>query len=135
MTKIFNVNGACKPSLHYMVDLESRLRQIKRMVDAGEYFCINRARQYGKTTTLRALADYLSDSYIVVSLDFQRISHLDFENEVSFVHSFSQEIVKRMRHMERVPTEIRSVLMQLAEKEDRNVRLGEVFDCFNDWYE
>lgn len=135
MTKVFNVNGACKPDLHYMVDIESRLKQIKKMVDTGEYFCINRARQYGKTTTLQALVDYLSDSYIVISLDFQRISHLDFENEVTFVHSFSREIVKRMRYIEGVPTEVRSALMKLADKEDRNVRLGEVFDCFNDWCE
>lgn len=27
---------------------------MKRMVDEGEYFTINRARQYGKTTTIDA---------------------------------------------------------------------------------
>ncbi|MBR3317046.1 MAG: hypothetical protein IKG21_04415 [Atopobiaceae bacterium] len=43
------------PSKHYMVDLSERVAQIKEMVDAGEYFAINRARQYGKTTTLYAL--------------------------------------------------------------------------------
>ena len=52
MAKIFNVNGACRPGQHYMVNLEPKLREIKAMVDAGEYFVINRARQYGKTTTL-----------------------------------------------------------------------------------
>lgn len=52
MHKFFNVSGDCKPGLHYMVDLSSRLQKIKSMVDSGQYFTINRARQYGKTTTL-----------------------------------------------------------------------------------
>lgn len=59
MAKIFNVNGDCKPNLHYMVNISERLRQIKNMVDEGQYFTINRARQYGKTTTLRALEEFL----------------------------------------------------------------------------
>ena len=67
MAKIFNVNGACRPGQHYMVNLEPKLREIKAMVDAGEYFVINRARQYGKTTTLYALADYLKKDYDVVN--------------------------------------------------------------------
>ena len=60
MGKIFNVSADCKPSLHYMVDITERLQKIKEFVDRGEYFTINRARQYGKTTTLRALKKYLS---------------------------------------------------------------------------
>ena len=54
-----------------MVDLEQRLAQVKELVDAGKYFTINRARQFGKTTTLQALYDYLNDDYFVVSMDFQ----------------------------------------------------------------
>lgn len=38
-----------------MVDIRGRLEEIAGFVDRGEYFTINRARQYGKTTTLRAL--------------------------------------------------------------------------------
>lgn len=56
MPKIFNTNGYCDPQLHYMVDLTERLEQIKAMVDAEMYFAINRARQYGKTKVLTALA-------------------------------------------------------------------------------
>ena len=37
MAKIFNVNGDCKPNLHYMVNISERLRQIKNMVDEGQY--------------------------------------------------------------------------------------------------
>ena len=53
--KIFNTNAICMPEIHYMVNISDKLAQIKSMVDAGQYFTINRARQYGKTTTLRQL--------------------------------------------------------------------------------
>ena len=88
MKKFFNVNGSCNPQIHYMIDLSERLSEIKKMVDAGEYFTINRARQYGKTTLLAALADYLKSDYKVISLDFQTISYGDFESEEKFVAAF-----------------------------------------------
>ena len=50
MSKTFNTDGYCDPELHYMVDLSGRLAEIKSMIDAGKYFTITRARQYGKTT-------------------------------------------------------------------------------------
>ena len=54
--KQFNTTALCIPSKHYMVDLSDRIAEIKKLVDKGKYFTINRARQYGKTTTLAALA-------------------------------------------------------------------------------
>ena len=51
----FNSTGLCVPERHYMVDISGRVAQIRAMVERGDYFCINRARQYGKTTTLVAL--------------------------------------------------------------------------------
>ena len=94
MEKHFNVSGDCQPDLHYMVDLSERLRQIKAMVDAGQYFTINRARQYGKTTTLQALARYLKEDYMVVSLDFQMISASKFKDEHTFSIAFSRLFIK-----------------------------------------
>jgi len=47
----FNVTGLCIASKHYMVDISGKLEQIGEMIDNGDYFTINRARQYGKTTT------------------------------------------------------------------------------------
>ncbi len=71
MERYFNITGSCNPQEHYMVNLDSRLAEIKKMVDAGKYFVINRGRQYGKTTTLKALKKYLSEDHIVISLDFR----------------------------------------------------------------
>ena len=71
--KEFNTTAVCIPSKHYMVDLTDRVREIRKLVDAGKYFTINRARQYGKTTTLYALRKTLADDYTVISLDFQGV--------------------------------------------------------------
>ena len=71
IARSFNVTGSCNPVRHYMVDIQDKLQQIKTLVDDGAYFTINRARQFGKTTTLMALAEYLKDEYTVISLDFQ----------------------------------------------------------------
>ena len=65
MERYFNITGCCNPQEHYMVNLDSRLAQIKKMVDRGQYFCINRGRQYGKTTLIMALESYLEKEYIV----------------------------------------------------------------------
>ena len=60
MERYFNTEGVCDPQLHYMVRLDDRAEEIKRLfVDRGKYFVISRGRQYGKTTTLRALVKYL----------------------------------------------------------------------------
>ena len=69
--KKFNTTAVCVPSKHYMVDLSERVEEIKKLVDDGKYFTINRARQYGKTTTIASLANYLRAEYEVLSLDFQ----------------------------------------------------------------
>ena len=87
MAKSFNVTGACNPELHYMVNIDDRLQIIKRMIDRGNYFTINRARQYGKTTTLGALGKFLQDEYVVIHLDFQMLSYEDFSSEASMESS------------------------------------------------
>ena len=56
----------------YMVDITERLEIIRGMVAKGNYFCINRGRQYGKTTTLTALQNTLEKlGYTVFSLSFE----------------------------------------------------------------
>lgn len=104
MGKIFNVTADCKPHLHYMVDISSRLEQIKGYIDRGEYFTINRARQYGKTTTLRALKEYLKKEYYVIGMDFQtQMSYAKFRNENTFSVAFAKAFV---RAAENIDTEI-----------------------------
>jgi hypothetical protein len=118
-----------------MVNISERLRQIKNMVDEGQYFTINRARQYGKTTTLRALEEFLQKEYTVVSLDFQRMSYADFENENSFVMAFSGEILDCMRFPEEIPDTIKTTLQGFADGDERQVTLSRLFRCLSQWCE
>ena len=78
--KSFNTTAVCIPSKHYMVDLSGRVEEIKKLVEAGKYFTINRARQYGKTTTLTALTGVLVDSYVVISTSIEGSGDAGFEN-------------------------------------------------------
>ena len=61
----FNTTGLCVPRKHYMVDVSSRVEQMCAMVYAGKYFCVNRPRQYGKTTLLAALRNALAADFDV----------------------------------------------------------------------
>ncbi len=95
MGKVFNVTADCKPNLHYMVDIGSRLARIREYVDRGEYFTINRARQYGKTTVLRGLMTYLEDAYYVCGMDFQtQMSNVKFRDEHTFSVAFARAFVR-----------------------------------------
>ena len=124
MKRTFNSTGYCDPELHYMVDLSSRLEQITAMIDAGDYFTINRARQYGKTTILTALADFLKEKYNVISLDFQTISYADFASEQSFVSAFSRELLSCA---ESVPNNVKDKMESYAAETHREVTLSTLF--------
>ncbi len=133
MSKFFNVNGACRSDRHYMVNLTPKLEKIKEMIDGGQYFTINKARQFGKTTTLRALSHFLKNDYMVISLDFQKMSFMDFEKESAFVRGLAREINKRIRNIDDVPATAKDRLLRLEDESLAHVRMAEIFDCFSDW--
>ena len=131
--KIFNTTGVCIPSKHYMVDLSERVKEIKELVDAGKYFTINRARQYGKTTTITALKGYLSKEYIVVSLDFQGIGGSGFSTEEKFVQEFCRLLWNRRKIDPGMPDYLLDKLKDWKSGEDPKIRLGELFDVLSEW--
>lgn len=130
MGKTFNVSADCKPELHYMVDISGKLRQIKVMVDEGQYFTINRARQYGKTTTLNALEHTLANEYVVIHLDFQLLGNADFESEQAFVEAFSWELLGNTNH---IPHKIQTQLKALAQARPEQGKLRNLFKVLSDW--
>ena len=134
MKKRFNISGDCKPKLHYMVDIDKKLTEIKKMIDHGDYFTINRARQYGKTTILKGLCRFLQPEYLVISLDFQRLSHKDFEKEDIFVAAVCREILKKLRRVEEVD-DVLEKFQQLFGSDSQERSLSFLFDCFNFWCE
>ena len=112
MERYFNITGCCNPQEHYMVNLDSRLAQIKKMVDRGQYFCINRGRQYGKTTLLDALQSYLQNDYTVISMDFQaQMSAATFENERTFSKAFIDAFIETAMFSDE------TTLMEIAKNE------------------
>lgn len=133
MDKIFNISADCKPALHYMVNIEPKLDEIKKMIDRGDYFTINRARQYGKTTTLKALGRCLADDYIVLSLDFQKLSHQDFKTEKNFVKALAREILKKPVFREHASTEIENGLLEFTHSTGKPANLADLFDYFSKW--
>ena len=90
--KEFNTTGTCFPKKHYMVDIGERLEVIKSLIDDGKYFCINRGRQYGKTTTLDALADYLGNDYTVFSISFEGDGDSMFASPAAVFAGFFQKL-------------------------------------------
>ncbi len=99
------------------------------MVDSGQYFTINRARQYGKTTTLQALSEFLKTEYKVVSLDFQMISHAEFESEQSFMSAFSRELLETNVQ---IPKDIHEKLSEI-EYGEAGTSLSALFKCLTQW--
>lgn len=75
MKKKFNITGVCNPAFHYMVDNRAKLDKITLMVESGDYFTINRPRQYGKTTTLHFLQNHFENSkdYVCLKLSFEDV--------------------------------------------------------------
>ena len=93
----FNVTGNCVPSEDYMVDISDKINKIRKLIDNRDYFTINRARQYGKTTTLAALENAIADEYTVISTSFQGIGDSSFETEGAFCRTFLERTARIIR--------------------------------------
>lgn len=132
--KKFNTTAVCKPEKHYMVDISDRVKKIKELVDAGKYFTINRARQYGKTTTLTALSDLLSNSYNVISISFEGIDKDVFENGATFSQAVARLILD-LHEFNNVPVPEMTIaaLEKLNEAEIQKVKMDELIRVFKRW--
>ncbi|MEM7403575.1 MAG: ATP-binding protein, partial [Myxococcota bacterium] len=62
MQRFFNTAGPLNAANHYVLDPLSRwdLSEVLTLIDQEKYFVVHAPRQTGKTTCLRALADYLN---------------------------------------------------------------------------
>ncbi len=95
MAKRFNVTGLCFPQKHYMADVSEQLDATYKMIEEGEYFTINRPRQYGKTTTLHTLRKRLIESgYIIFHISFEGIGDDIFNDEAVFTRGFLKQLSK-----------------------------------------
>lgn len=58
--RYFNIAGTCNSLEHYMIDASLRLQGVEQLIDSKQYFVIHAARQSGKTTCLKDLANRLN---------------------------------------------------------------------------
>ncbi|MEN9612936.1 MAG: hypothetical protein RLZZ628_3750 [Bacteroidota bacterium] len=100
MEKKFNVTGNCFPDRHYMADVSQKMAATLKLVQEGEYFIINRPRQYGKTTTLYGLSHALRQTgeYLPFNVSFEGIGNNAFESEAGFVRKFTRLLARYARH-------------------------------------
>ena len=99
-----------------MADMSEQIAQIRKMVDEGTYFTINRARQYGKTTVLTALEKVLKTDYLVISLDFQDLGNASFQDETTFSLSFLELFLQEMERCHAGDMPGMGAIMEEAEK-------------------
>lgn len=59
--RFFNTAGPCNPAKHYMLPPERRLPGVRDLIDQEHYFVLHAPRQTGKTTSVRALAQALTE--------------------------------------------------------------------------
>jgi hypothetical protein len=100
MEKRFNITGTCRPAEHYMMDDSRRFAGIMEMVEYGDYFVINRPRQYGKTTMLFALHKLLSEreDYLPILMNFQGISSSAHSSDIAFGQFFYTQLLRSLSY-------------------------------------
>ncbi len=94
MRKEFNDTGLCVPNRHYMVDISPKLERIMELIEKGKYFTINRPRQFGKTTLMWRLADYLNrqEEYLALPCSFEGAGDAPFASEETFCPFFLKNL-------------------------------------------
>lgn len=94
MKKTFNITGTCYPEDHYLMDNTRQLQAVRALIEGGNYFTINRPRQYGKTTTFYFLLEELSqtEAYFPIALNFQGIDRRFHQSDTAFGQMFLEEL-------------------------------------------
>jgi hypothetical protein len=83
-----------------MADTSEKIAKIMQFVDYGEYFTINRGRQYGKTTTLFLLEQQLPKEYTVIKISFEGVSDDMFDTEAYFCQGLLEQCAKYFENKE-----------------------------------
>ncbi|GAB4397377.1 MAG: AAA family ATPase [Microscillaceae bacterium] len=99
MKKRFNITGSCNAHEHYMMDDRRRFAGILQMVEFGDYFVINRPRQYGKTTMLFALLATLREDerFLPVFMSFQGTGLAPHQSDTGMINLFLDLFIKGLR--------------------------------------
>jgi hypothetical protein len=101
MAKTFNITGTCIPERHYMADVSKKLDMILEIVSRGDYFTINRPRQYGKTTVIYLLKQRLMENkeYLALNISFEGIDTPTYEKHERFVRTILSILNRLLKFM------------------------------------
>jgi len=102
MAKKFNITGTCIPGRHYMGDRSGKLDKIMEIVSDGDYFTINRPRQYGKTTIIYLLEQRLKKDkdYLAIDISFEGIDTPTYEKHERFIATVLDILRQRLEFMQ-----------------------------------
>ena len=123
--KRFNYTGTCIPERHYMADTSKKIEKIIKMIDYGDYFTINRPRQYGKTTTIALLEKRLKEKYDLISISFEGNGNKIFEEEELFCESiisiFAEGTINKESQLKKI----------IIEEDKKYNNLKQVSECIS----
>ena len=107
MAKRFNTTGTCFPHLHYMADVSTKFKKAISLVESGDYFAINRPRQYGKTTMLETLNRELSksDEWLVFNISFESVDSKTASEMTPFCQAFVRLLSRSMLNINNLSLE------------------------------
>mgnify|MGYP002860706311 CR=1 FL=1 len=132
--KEFNTTAVCIPEKHYMVDISDKIDIIRNMIRKGKYFTINRARQYGKTTTLNALALVLQNEYLVLNISFEGLTEGGAQTEGEFTQTLSRLVMDQHEfYGVKIPDKIVDTLEEYDKREPDKLKLDELYRTFRRW--
>ncbi|MGD2085823.1 MAG: AAA family ATPase [Candidatus Aminicenantes bacterium] len=102
MKRIFNITGTCIPTMHFMADVSGKVDQVMEMIARGDYFAVNRPRQYGKTTLVYLLEQRLlkDNDYLVLSISFEEIDSETYENQQLFIATFLEILNEQLEFLQ-----------------------------------
>lgn len=118
--KRFKTTGICNPDTQYMVDINDKIEQIKKLIQDEKYFIIERPRGSGKSTILSCLKKELINDYLVISISFKDMS---FDNGELFYKMFLNKCAKAIENLDK---ESSNKLLQYSTNNDssylRNIK-------------
>ncbi|MCI5150099.1 MAG: hypothetical protein D3916_12040, partial [Candidatus Electrothrix sp. MAN1_4] len=90
MAKKFHYTGTCIPERHFTVDISAKLDAVMELINAREYFTVNRPRQYGKSTFMFLLAQRLRSEteHLALKISFEALGRSAFADEATFSAAF-----------------------------------------------
>ncbi len=128
MKKEFNTVGVCYSKYHYMMDNSRKLESIMELIEQGKYVTISRPRQFGKTTTLHFLMNYLgkTEEYLAIRLTFEDVTDVAHQSDNAFAQMFMKRMVRAFRQVDQ------TIYNLLKKLQSNNLMLEDLSDAITD---